>query len=65
MTDKTEKKPAPKRYYVVIDGDATRIVNATSPGAAVAHVFKPVVRVASQSDLATLLPKGVKIEEID
>lgn len=62
-TEKKETKPAVKRIYVVAPkGETPRLIRATSPAVAVVHVFEPEVRVASQNDLAELLPT-TKVEE--
>jgi hypothetical protein len=57
---------APTRIYTVSDGSTDRLVRATHPSHALMHVARGVyaVRVATQEDLATLLPEGVKVEEI-
>jgi hypothetical protein len=57
-----EKKPAARRVYVVSDAKGDKhLVKASSPGQAVAHTYKPFVKVASQDDLITL--RTVDVED--
>lgn len=57
---------AQQRIYAVTDGTTTRLVKAGHPSTAVSHVVRSTysVRVATQDDLAELLPKGMAVEAI-
>ena len=61
----------PRRTYLIEPADETvklpvRLVKATHPGTAMAHVAQQLfkVRVASQDDLEALLSQGAKVETI-
>ena len=56
----------PTRIYAVTDGTTTRLVRVLHPSTAVSHVARGTysVRVATQDDLAELLPAGVAVETI-
>ncbi len=57
-----EKKPAQKRVYLVQDAAGKeRLIKAGTPGQAVHHTYKPLVRVASQDDLIRL--RKLDVEE--
>jgi len=53
------------RIYTVSDGNTERLVRTTHPSHALMHVATAAytVRVATQEDLETLLPAGVKVEQ--
>jgi hypothetical protein len=60
---------ATERIYVVkpTEGDTkARLVRATHPSTALSHVARQAyeVRVATQNDLAALIPEGVKVENV-
>lgn len=57
---------ASTRIYCVSDGNRDRLVRATHPSHALTHVARDTfkVRVATQGDLETLLPAGVKVESL-
>lgn len=57
---------AATRIYTVSDGQRDRLVRATHPSHALMHVARGAltVRVATQTDLETLLPSGVEVETI-
>ena len=50
------------RIYAVTIDNKTRLIEAASGTAALAHVAKPDVRVASQRELLDLVAKGVTVE---
>ena len=54
------------RIYRVNDGKTDRLIRATHPGPALAHVAKSAftVRVATQDDLEALFAAGVKVETV-
>ena len=53
------------RIYAVAGADKTRLVRASHPSAALAHVVKSTFtcRVASQDDLVSLVASGVAVED--
>ena len=55
-----------QRIYVVAIAGTKRLVRASHPGSALAHVAKDIaiVKVASQDELVTLLAAGTKVESI-
>lgn len=57
------KPKAEKRPYVVVKDGKTHLVNATSPVAAIIHVYKPTCRAAKASEMPALLTSGVQFEE--
>ena len=54
------------RIYFIGAGDSARLIRATHPGPALAHVAKAAftVRVATQDDLEALFAAGVKVEAV-
>lgn len=52
------------RIYTVTHGEEQHLVRATTRNQAVSHVARNTmeVRVATQTDLETLLPAGVQVE---
>jgi len=54
------------RIYTVSDGKTDRLVRASHPSHALMHVARGAysVHVSTQEDLETLLPAGVKVEDI-
>jgi hypothetical protein len=58
-----KKTPAARRIYFVAGPDKARLVNAPSASQAIVHAFKPLCRVATQSDLLTLTKEGVEVED--
>lgn len=53
------------RIYAVMGADKTRLIRASHPSAALAHVVKSTFtcRVASQDDLVALVAGGVAVED--
>lgn len=56
----------PRRIYAVQLAGITRLVRASHPGSALAHVAKDiaVVKVATQDQLVALLGAGTKVEDL-
>jgi len=52
------------RVYVVKRDGKKKLIRASHPGQAVAHVYSDLVQVANQSELIALLTAGEKIEEV-
>lgn len=56
----------PRRIYCIQIAGTKRLVRASHPGSALAHVAKDIaiVKVASQDELVSLLAAGCKVESI-
>lgn len=60
MTEAAQKKQATPRVYLHVE--TGRLVKALTKGAALDHVAKATIRVASQEDMLEAGRKGISVE---